>query len=131
GMLLAALQNGAYFVGFFAALILLRYMTEGSAALRRCAQYLADQPPGRRYGALTLGAVAFTLVLNMGALVFLGQLVVQNRRPDEDPQRRAIRERRMLHAVQRGFSASLPWSPLALAMALSTTLVPGATWTGP
>lgn len=129
-MLLAALRSGAYFVGFFAALMLLRYMTEGSKALRRCAEYLADQPPGRRYGALTLGACAFTLVLNIGSIVFLGQLVVQNRRADEDPRRRAIRERRMLLAIQRGFIASLPWSPLALAMALGVTLVPGGTWLG-
>ena len=34
----------------------------------------------------------------------------------------------MLIAIQRGFVSTLPWSPLAFAMAISTTLVPGADW---
>lgn len=34
----------------------------------------------------------------------------------------------MLLAIQRGFVSTLPWSPLTFAIAISTSLVPGATW---
>ena len=42
----------------------------------------------------------------------------------------ADRKRRMLVAIQRGFASTLCWSPMALSMAVTLSVVPGASWPG-
>ena len=93
-------------------------------------RFLARQRPGRRYLALTLGGHAFALVLSYGSLVLLGRIVEDNVRQEENPEIRFHRTKRMLLAIQRGFVSTLTWSPLALGIAISTTIIPGATWSG-
>ncbi|MBR9764284.1 MAG: hypothetical protein GYB53_12340 [Rhodobacteraceae bacterium] len=123
-----ALSQGSFILAFFCALATLRHAAELSASITRAAVYLAQQPPGRRYTALTLGAQVFSLVLNYGAISLLGTMARSSAHGEPDPDIARIRTRRMLLAVQRGFGASLCWSPLALAVVISTTVVPGATW---
>ncbi|WP_010141215.1 hypothetical protein [Oceanicola sp. S124] len=123
-----ALTQGSFILAFFCALATLRHAAELSDSITRAAVYLAQQPPGRRYTALTLGAQVFALVLNYGAISLLGTMARSSARNEPDPDIARIRTRRMLLAVQRGFGASLCWSPLALAVVISTTVVPGATW---
>ena len=122
------LQSAAFIAAFFTALTTLRHAAETSPSIRDCGQFLATQPPGRRYLALTLGGQLFALLLNYGAITLLGSLAMNSARTEADPEIRAIRARRMLIAIQRGFVSTLPWSPLAFSMAVTTALVPGATW---
>ena len=63
-------------------------------------------------------------------ITLLGGLTesIANREPNVEV--REIRNRRMLLAIQRGFCASLLWSPLAFAIAISTSIVPGSSWSG-
>lgn len=126
----AALRSAAFIAAFLTALTALRNAAETSAPIRKCGRFLARQRPGRRYLALTLGGHAFALVLSYGSLVLLGHIVNENVQQEENPQIRLHRTRRMLLAVQRGFVSTLPWSPLGLGMAISTTIIPGATWSG-
>lgn len=124
----SALQSAAFIAAFFTALASLRNASQSSPAIEECGHFLARQPPGRRYLALTIGGHAFALPLNYGALVLLGSFAEASARREGNAVIRSHRIRRMLLAIQRGFVSSLPWSPLGFAIALSTTLVPGATW---
>lgn len=123
--------TAAAFIGaFFAALSTLRNVAETSPAIQRAGAFLAAQPPGRRYAALTVGGQAFALLLNYGSLQLLGALAMANARAEPNAEIRRHRTRRMLLAIQRAFVSTLPWSPLSFAMAISTTVVPGTSWAG-
>ncbi len=124
----AGLKTAAFIASFFTALTCLRNAASTSPAIQTCGRFLAEQPPGRRYLALTVGGHLFALVLNYGAIPLLGSLAEMSARREPDPEIRRIRIRRMLLAIQRGFASTLCWSPLAFAIAISTALVPGATW---
>ena len=129
-LLIAALGTGAFIAAFFIALASLRNPASSSKAIERCGEYLASQPPGKRYLALTGGGHLFALILSYGAISLLGGLTESITAKEPDVELRDIRNRRMLLAIQRGFVASLTWSPLAFAMAISTSLVPGSSWGG-
>lgn len=124
----AALKSAAFIAAFFTALATLRNASASSGAIQACGRFLAQQPPGRRYLALTIGGQLFGMLLNYGAIVLLGGLAEANARLEPNAEIRSHRVRRMLLAIQRGFVSTLPWSPLAFAMAVSTSLVPGASW---
>ena len=125
-----ALDKGIFIAAFFTALATLRNVAETSPALRRAGNFLAAQPPGRRYAALTGGGHAFALLLNYGSMSLLGSLATQASRDEPNAEIRGHRTRRMLLAIQRGFLSSLPWSPLGFALAVTTALIPGASWAG-
>ncbi len=119
----------AAFIGaFYTALTSLRQVADSSEVINRCGNFLAAQPPGRRYAALTGGGHVFALLLSYGAISLLGGLSVASAAAEPDPEIRGHRTRRMLLAIQRGFTASLTWSPLAFAIAVSLSMVPGADW---
>lgn len=125
---MVAIERGAFIMALFTALSAVRTAAAGSAAILDCGRFLAHQPPGRRYLALTAGGHLFGLVLMYGAISLLGSLAVQSTSEIRDPDIRHHRLRRMLIAVQRGFAATLCWSPVAFSVVLATTLVPGADW---
>ncbi|MBK0399423.1 hypothetical protein H0I76_09490 [Limibaculum sp. M0105] len=127
-MVATALHTAAFIAAFFTALASLRNASASSASIQTCGRFLSDQPPGRRYAALTMGGHLFGMLLNYGALVLLGTLAEANAARERDAEIRGHRIRRMLLAIQRGFVSTLSWSPLAFAMAISTKLVPGASW---
>ncbi len=124
----AALRTASFIAAFFTALMSIRSAASRSASIEACGRFLARQPPGRRYLALTAGGHLFGLVLSYGAISLLGSLASSSAASEPNPEIRAHRTRRMLVAVQRGFVSTLPWSPLAFAVAISTTVVPGAHW---
>lgn len=126
----AALRSASFIAAFFVALTSLRSAASGSVSIQECGRFLADQPPGRRYLALTIGGQLFGLILMYGAISLLGSLAASSAAREPNDEIRGHRIRRMLVAIQRGFVSTLPWSPLAFAMAISTTLVPGASWEG-
>lgn len=124
----AGLRSSSFIAAFFTSLISLRSAAAGSASITECGRFLAGQPPGRRYLALCLGGHLFGLVLSYGAISLLGSMAAESADSEADPRIRGHRLRRMLVAIQRGFVSSLPWSPFGFAVAISTTLIPGATW---
>ena len=126
--LLNGITTAAFIASFFSALTTLRFTAATSPAIRRCGEFLSRQPPGRRYLALTVGGQLFGLLLNYGAIQLLGAMSVANVGREMDVELRKIRVRRMLLAIQRGFISILPWSPFSFAIVISTTLVPGASW---
>lgn len=117
-----------FICAFFVALATLRIPAAHSPAIHRCGRYLASRPPGKRYLALTSGGHLFALILNYGAIQLLGAMVERMVSEETDPHIAAIRNRRMLVAIQRGFCASIFWSPLAFSMVITTGIVPGASW---
>lgn len=123
-----ALGTAAFIAAFFTALACLRNAAASSPSIEACGHFLAAQPPGRRYLALTTGGHLFGLVLNYGSLSLLGTLAEVNARREPNIEIRTHRIRRMLLAIQRGFISTLTWSPLAFSSAISTALVPGAEW---
>lgn len=121
--------GSAAFIGaLFSALATLRSVAESSPTIRRSGRYLASQPPGRRYAALSLGGHLFALLLGYGSISLLGSLATTAAETEPDPVIRGHRRRRMLLAIQRGFISTLPWSPLSFTLAISIVQVPGATW---
>jgi len=124
----AGLQSAAFIAAFFSASATLRNASATSTSIADSGRFLAQQPPGRRYAALTAGGHLFGIILLYGAIALLGTLADTSARREQDPQVRRIRIRRMLLAIQRGFVSTLCWSPLTFSMAISTTLIPGANW---
>ncbi|MWD28635.1 hypothetical protein E0K89_014205 [Aquicoccus sp. SCR17] len=125
---LRGIDTAAFIAGFYVALSTLREAAAESPSIQKGGAFLAGQPPPKRYLAMTLGGHLFALVLNYGAIVLLGSLAAASVQHDTDERIRDIRRRRMLLAIQRGFVSSLAWSPLAFSMAISTSLVEGASW---
>ncbi|SFG65305.1 hypothetical protein SAMN04488020_103100 [Palleronia marisminoris] len=126
--LAAAFVRGAFIAAFFTALTAIRSAAITDPGILECGRFLAGQPPGRRYVALTLGGQAFGLVLMYGSISLLGALATENAETTDDPEVQRHRTRRMLVAIQRGFISTLPWSPLAFASAISLSVVPGSAW---
>ncbi|XCC95065.1 hypothetical protein PVT71_01290 [Salipiger sp. H15] len=127
-VLVKAFQSAAFIAAFFAALATLRSAAQQADSIRAAGNFLALQPPGRRYLALTLGGQAFSLLLNYGAIALLGSLATAAAKDEPDAEIRSHRTRRMLLAIQRGFVASLPWSPMSFSVAITTALIPGTSW---
>ncbi|RJL19930.1 hypothetical protein [Paracoccus siganidrum] len=125
-----AIGSGSFIVALFTALAAIRYVAAGSPQMIECGRFLARQPPGLRYLALTVGGHLFGLILLYGSISLLGTLAAESAAREPDAEIRRHRLRRMLVAIQRGFAATLCWSPLAFSMAISTTLVEGASWRG-
>ncbi len=123
-----ALSSAAFIAAFFTALTWLRNASASSTAINVCGRFLAEQPPGRRYATLTVGSHLFSIILNYGSIALLGNLAEASARREPNEEIRGHRIRRMLLAIQRGFVSTLPWSPLTFSVAISTSLVPGASW---
>ncbi|MGB0087622.1 MAG: hypothetical protein WBP94_19875 [Rhodomicrobiaceae bacterium] len=124
----AGLATSAFIAAFFTALACLRDASATSPSVETCGRFLAEQRPGRRYLALTIGGHLFSLVLNYGAISLLGTLAEASAQREPNLEIRGHRIRRMLLAIQRGFVSTLAWSPLSFSIAISTALVPGASW---
>lgn len=125
-----AIDGGTFIVALFTALAAIRFAAAGSSQMIECGRFLARQRPGLRYLALSIGGHLFGLILLYGSISLLGTLAAESAAQEPDPRIRGHRLRRMLVAIQRGFAATLCWSPMAFSMAISLTLVPGASWAG-
>ena len=126
--LLSGFSTAAFIVVFFAALTTLKFAAETSPSIQNCGRFLAQQPPGRRYAALTVGGQLFGLLLNYGSISLLGSMTMVNASLERNEEIRNHRIRRMLLAIQRGFISTLPWSPLSFAVAIPTSMIPGSSW---
>lgn len=128
GITTRGLETAAFIGAFFTALSTLRAVAQTSPAIQRAGTFLAGQPPGRRYAALTVGGQAFALLLNYGSLQLLGSLATANANSEPNLEIRRHRIRRMLLAIQRAFVSALPWSPLSFAVAITVSVIPDTSW---
>jgi hypothetical protein len=128
-LLAEAVLSGGLVLSLMVTMTIVRVATIESPAILRCGEFLVQQPPGRRYAALSLGAHVFSLIMLYGSIALLGTLAVQANRAEPDAGIREIRNRRMVIAVQRGFASTLCWSPITVSLVVTVPLVPGATWT--
>lgn len=128
GIISRGLETAAFIGAFFTALSTLRTVAQTSPAIQRAGTFLAGQPPGRRYAALTVGGQAFALLLNYGSLQLLGSLATANANSEPNLEIRRHRIRRMLLAIQRAFVSALPWSPLSFAVAITVSVIPDTSW---
>ncbi len=129
GLFLAGWRRGASYTAFFLALTTLRDVAETSPLVRRCGQQLVAQPPGRRYAALTGGAHVFGITLSYGAIELLAAMVMRANTLESaggSADIQAIRTRRMLLAIYRGFCVMNCWSPINIMTAVVSTAVPAA-----
>lgn len=129
-LLSGALIKAGFLASFFSALSILRNAASTSPAMSRSGAFLAAQPPGRRYISLSFGSQIFALLLNFGAIQLLGTLALSSAKSEPDERVRAIRTRRMLLAIQRGFISALTWSPMAFSTAMAVATIPGISWMG-
>ena len=127
-LFLDAWRRGASYAAFFLALTTLRDAAETSPLVRRCGRHLVAQPPGRRYAALTAGGHVFGIILSYGAIELLAAMVARANDADTSTAApaRALRARRMLMAIYRGFCVMNCWSPLNIMTAVVSTAVPAA-----
>ena len=128
-LFLAGWRRGASYAAFFLALTTLRDAAETSPLVRRCGQHLVAQPAGLRYAALTVGGHVFGITLSYGAIDLLAAMVMRANTLEAaggSADIRAIRTRRMLLAIHRGFCVMNCWSPINIMTAVVSTAVPGA-----
>jgi hypothetical protein len=128
-LFLAGWRRGAVYAAFFYALGALRDAAETSPLVRRCGRHLVAQPPGRRYAALSAGGHLFGIILSYGVMELFGAMVARANTlaaAGGIAEVQALRGRRMLMAVYRGFAAMNCWSPLNIMTAVVSTAVPGA-----
>lgn len=126
--LFKGVRSASFIATFFTALGFLRDAAHTSKMIRSAGIFLANQPAGRRYGALSLGGHLFALVLNYGAIVLLGTMSEKSTTKEPDPLIRRLRLQRMLLAIQRGFISILAWSPLTFSTVMTLTVVPDLQW---
>ena len=123
-----ALGQAGYLAAFMILLGLLREGAVSSSSVLALGRYLTRRPPGQRYLAIAAGGHALGVVLNFGALSLLGPLIqrgIDGGRATE-PRLAAVRERRQMSALARGFSWIIAWSPTAVTQALVISVVTGA-----
>jgi hypothetical protein len=126
----AALTQASFIASLFCALLAIRTAASKSPSIIECGRFLANQAPGKRYLALTIGGHLFGLILLYGSISLLGSLATESAREAPSGYVRKHRIRRMLVAIQRGFASTLMWSPLSFSLAITLSVVPGASWAG-
>ena len=130
-ILTAASVRSIYLPAFIAMLGLLRAAASGSEVVAAAGRHLVNQPPRRRYLALSLGGQVFGILFNVGGLALLIDMTKRANTLEAasgDPEVVAWRERRMTVAVLRGFGAIAFWSPLGIALNFILASVPGIAW---
>ena len=132
-----ALERAARTACFFVAVLVsggfLREAAEKSEMVREAGAALIGQPPARRNAALSFGGFAMGFILGFGTLQLLGAMVKQANTLENaggEARVQAVRERRSMLAVLRGFCMSTVTNPISIVVALALTYAPGADWQG-
>jgi hypothetical protein len=125
------LDRATMFVALLTSLGLLRDAARTSRAVRRAGIWLIRQSPSWRFLAIALGGHGFGIALNMGAVTLLGTLIKRSNTlaaAGGDAQVVVIREERMNVALLQGFFSMLVWSPMAISVAFTLSMIPAVTW---
>ncbi len=125
-----ALAQASFLAAFMILIGVLKDAAVTSASVRDLGEYVTRQKPSRRYGAIATGAHTLTALTNVGALALLTPLiqagVAAGRAAGDPPFISAIKERRQITAMQRGFAVVIIWAPTTVTQALLITMFPGA-----
>lgn len=124
-----AASRALFLPALLTAMAVLQAATKTSAPVMRVAEFVVDQPPGRRFGMLAFAGHVFGILLNIGGYrLLLGLAIDQCHRMTEDARVRLIQERRILGAIIAGFGATILWSPIGVAINLIVPLVDDFDW---
>lgn len=115
-----ALERAGFLAAFLMSLGLLSGAAERSQDVRTAASVVANQPRGSRYLFVTLGTHVLSVFLNFGAASLMGSLL--SRRLDELRRQKSVMQ--LTLALLRGFAAMPMWSPLALSMIITLSMLP-------
>lgn len=125
-VLAGALDQAIYLMCFILTLGLLNEAASTSPAVADVGLYLTRQPPARRYAVLNVGTAALAVMFNIGTISFLVPLVQRGiAARGTDDGLNAVRQRRQISALMRGFAWSVIWSPTAIAPLVVAGLIPG------
>ena len=127
-LIATALAQAGYLAAFMVLLGLLRDGAATSNSVLALGRYLTRRPPGQRYLAIAAGGHALGFILNFGALSLLGPLIQRGIDAGRaaEPRLAAVRQRRQMSALARGFSWIIVWAPTAVTQALVVRVVVGA-----
>ncbi len=119
--LAVAAQRVSFLSSILIALIFLRLVAARDLAFQAAGAFLANQPPSRRYVSLGIGGNLFGVLLNLGGLGLLIEMTLAGQRKLEakshvSAEVHAIRERRIVTAIVRGFATIAFWSPFGIAL---------------
>lgn len=126
-----AIQRSAFFTLFVIALDVLRTAAMSSSMVLNSGRTIVNQPPGRRYAMISLGAHLFALLLSVGTINLLGtmnQRSIDAQQDNDPPHFREIRLRRMTMALVRGFAAVTLWAPTTVTVVVVVSAVPNLDW---
>lgn len=130
-ILLDAWDRFCFFATFVSALGLLRVSAMRSRLIRDAGQVLIRQRPTWRYPTLSLGSALFGMIVNIGVLNLFGAMIQRSnslKAAGGDRAIQAVRERRMIMAMLRGFSLAPLVSPLGVTLAVILSSMPQLSW---
>ncbi len=108
------------FLVLFLAVLCLQGPALASPTLRSIGDFVAAQPPGRRFAGMALAGHVLGAVLNVAGLL----LVLSLRDPKLSPRD----QMRLTAGAMRGFGAAATWSPLFVAMSVVLAALPNLSW---
>jgi hypothetical protein len=130
-LLLQAARAATLLGALLTSMSLLREAARRSPMVHAAGRALVQQPPGRRYVALTFGGHLFGILFSYGSMTLLGTMVqagntLASNGGDADLMKR--REKRMMLALLRGFQGQMLWAPTGVSIALILQTMPELTW---
>lgn len=122
----AAFAQASFLMAFLLLLALLHETAMTSPTISECGHFLTKQPPKQRYLAIFSGTNLMAVLFNLGIVSLLTPLIKKGVRDEiTEPAIAALRERRQLTALLRGFSWGVVWSPTAMAPLAVMELIDG------
>ncbi len=104
----------------FGGMAFIQYPALKSPAMTKVREVVFQQPPGRRYFALSLVSHYIGALISLSVLGLLSSFV--------EKQKDQLAKRRIGTAMSRGFSTATVWSPFFISMAVVASLLPSVTW---
>ena len=124
-----AASRALFLPALLMVMVLLRAAAQQSRQVGTAADYVVEQPPGRRYWLLVAGGHIFGILLNVGGFQLLLRIALGRlREAAADALVWEARRRQITNAVMRGFTSTILWSPVGIAMNLILPLMTGVGW---
>ncbi len=120
GVVMGGLNRSRVFLLLFFAVTWLQPPATQSPALRAARGRIVNQPPGRRFMALSLGVHGMGAILNLAGLGLLATVIQRS----GDIRLR----RRLTVALIQGFTSAACWSPFTVGMVVVLIALPTLTW---
>ncbi|HBA33262.1 MAG TPA: hypothetical protein DCZ12_03910 [Gammaproteobacteria bacterium] len=104
----------------FGGMAFIQFPALKSPAMTNIRKMVFQQPPSRRYMALTLVSHYVGALISLSVLGLLSSFIEKQKDP--------LAKRRIGIAMSRGFSAATVWSPFFISMAVVASLLPTVPW---